>query len=277
MILRKRLLPEMIRQAEISKTAYRLGLSEKTIEKDYVLTWVLHAIANSPLQKCLAFKGGTAIKKMYLPAYRFSEDLDFTLLDPDQTDLEILQFIEDLFPWLIRKANLRLAIESKEEHTTGNITLYLNYSGPLKSQMEKRSLKIDFSKDEELVFPVEKKPILSSYSDCSSSHHVLKVYSMKEILIEKLRSLLSRSEPRDLFDVHYILSHELTNIEEVSFYCAPKFKAKDLHVKDLRSVLDRKVKTFERYWHQRLDGQMTDIPEFDTVVRETDRNLSKYF
>jgi predicted nucleotidyltransferase component of viral defense system len=267
----------MIRQAEISKTAYRLGLSEKTIEKDYVLTWVLHAIASSALQKCLAFKGGTAIKKMYLPEYRFSEDLDFTLLDPDQPDTEILQFIEDLFPWLMQKVNLRLAIESQDEHQTGNFTLYLNYSGPLKSQMEKRSLKIDFSKDEKLVFPIESKPILSRYSDCQGMQGFINVYSMKEILIEKLRSLLSRSEPRDLFDVHYILTHKLTNIEEVSFYCEPKFKAKNLEVKDLRTVLERKVKTFERYWHPRLDGQMTNIPEVDTVVRETQRVLSKYF
>jgi len=177
----------------------------------------------------------------------------------------------------MQKMNLRLAIESQDEHQTGNFTLYLNYAGPLKSQMEKRSLKIDFSKDEKLVFPVESKPILSRYSDCQERQGFINVYSMKEILIEKLRALLSRSEPRDLFDVHYILSHELTNIEEVSFYCEPKFEAKDLHVKDLRSVLDRKVKTFERYWHQRLDGQMTDIPEYETVVRETDRILSKYF
>jgi hypothetical protein len=31
----------MINPAEISKMAHRLGLGDKTIEKDYVLTWVL--------------------------------------------------------------------------------------------------------------------------------------------------------------------------------------------------------------------------------------------
>lgn len=52
----------MIRPAEISKLAHRLGLGDKTIEKDYVLTWVLLAIADSSLRDLLAFKGGTAIK-----------------------------------------------------------------------------------------------------------------------------------------------------------------------------------------------------------------------
>lgn len=31
----------------------------------------------------LVFKGGTALRKCYFPGYRFSEDLDFTSLDPE--------------------------------------------------------------------------------------------------------------------------------------------------------------------------------------------------
>ena len=54
----------MILPGEIARLAHRLGLGDKTIEKDYVLTWVLLAIANSPLRDRLAFKGGTAITKV---------------------------------------------------------------------------------------------------------------------------------------------------------------------------------------------------------------------
>ena len=57
----------MILPAEVSKIAHGLGLGDKTIEKDYLLTWVLLAIADSPLRDSLAFKGGTAIKKVYAP------------------------------------------------------------------------------------------------------------------------------------------------------------------------------------------------------------------
>ncbi len=80
----------MIHSGEVSRLAHRLGLGDKTIEKDYVLTWVLLAIAASPLRDLLAFKGGTAIKKMYVPHYRFSEDLDFTLLDTQRTNADLL-------------------------------------------------------------------------------------------------------------------------------------------------------------------------------------------
>jgi len=40
----------MIPPGEISRLAHRLKLGDKTIEKDYVLTWILLAIANSPLR-----------------------------------------------------------------------------------------------------------------------------------------------------------------------------------------------------------------------------------
>jgi len=68
----------MITQAEISKTAHTEQASERIIEKDYVITWLLLGLADSVLKNSLAFKGGTALKKIYFPDYRFSEDLDFT-------------------------------------------------------------------------------------------------------------------------------------------------------------------------------------------------------
>ncbi len=125
----------MIQPAEISKMAHRLRLGDKTIEKDYVLTWVLYAIAATPLRDLLAFKGGTAIKKTYIPDYRFSEDLDFTLLDTRWTNSKLLEAVEALFPWLVREANITLAIQRVEEHANGNPTLYLNYFGPLQGSL----------------------------------------------------------------------------------------------------------------------------------------------
>ena len=51
------------------------------VEKDYVIGWVLWGIgADQTLSTTWAFKGGTSLKKCYLETYRFSEDLDFTVL-----------------------------------------------------------------------------------------------------------------------------------------------------------------------------------------------------
>lgn len=267
----------MINPAEISKQAHHLGLGEKTIEKDYVLTWVLHAMAASPLRDLLAFKGGTAIKKMYVPDYRFSEDLDFTLLDIRRTNAELQTAVEELFPWLRSEANITLATQRVEEHFGGNPTIYLNYVGPLQAGLASRSLKVDLSRDENLAFPTEVRAIQSPYRDCQRRQATLVVYSMEEILVEKIRSLLTRSEPRDLYDIHYLLTNRMVDVEQMSFSAAPKFEAKGLNISDLRTVLERRRATFQQLWKGRLSGQMPEIPELGEVIRETNRVLQKYF
>ena len=81
----------MIQKGEINKKARENRVSDKQIEKDYVLTWVLYGISeNEVLKNVLAFKGGTVLKKAYFHDYRFSEDLDFTLLDESLTNDQVL-------------------------------------------------------------------------------------------------------------------------------------------------------------------------------------------
>ena len=56
-------------------------IREDILERDYCLAWFLSALSLSDLRPVLAFKGGTALKRCYYADYRFSEDLDFTLLE----------------------------------------------------------------------------------------------------------------------------------------------------------------------------------------------------
>jgi len=267
----------MIRSSEISKLAHRLGLGDRTIEKDYVLTWVLFALGASPLLDQLACKGGTAIKKVYIPDYRFSEDLDFTLLDAALANDALQAAVEALFPWLKKEVNLTLAIRRVEVHASGNPTLYLDYVGPLQGDLASRFLKVDFSRDEVLEFPLRQESLHAGYSDCQGRSAELMVYSLEEILAEKLRSLLTRTEPRDLYDVHYLLTNQLVDIESVVFGAKPKFDAKGFDVSDLRTILTRRQRTFSQLWLPRLQGQMPDIPPLDRVIRETNRILQRYF
>jgi len=262
----------MIPPSEIARLAHRLGLGDKTIEQDYVLTWVLLAIANSPLRDRLAFKGGTAIKKIYEPDYRFSEDLDFTLLD-DLSNEDLTAQIEALFPWLRREVNLTLAVRRAEVHQTGNPAVYLNYVGPLRGDLGSRFFKADFTRDEVLLFPLVEASLRVPYSDCRGRAETLRVYSPEEILAEKLCALLGRTEPRDLYDVHYILVHRLADAEAVSFQLNEKMAHKGLDPAALDDVLARKQGTFESLWEPRLRGQMPDLPHLDTVIRETNRWL----
>ncbi len=71
----------MIDSRELLAAANKFGLRPDVIEKDYILGWLLSGIYNDPiLSATWLFKGGTCLKKCWFDTYRFSEDLDFTIL-----------------------------------------------------------------------------------------------------------------------------------------------------------------------------------------------------
>jgi len=82
--------------------AREFGLSVQVIEKDYALGWLLAGIAaHSEIGRSWVFKGGTCLKKCYFETYRFSEDLDFTLTDPDQlAEAFLLETFKQVSAWV---------------------------------------------------------------------------------------------------------------------------------------------------------------------------------
>ncbi|MCK5399285.1 nucleotidyl transferase AbiEii/AbiGii toxin family protein, partial [bacterium] len=114
-------------QTDISKGNKTLQVI--SLEKDYVLTWLLIGISSSDMKQYLCFKGGTALKKFYFKNYRFSEDLDFTLLK-SISFVEIEKDLLDVMSYISGESNIQLEIKRKYEHTNAYV-FYINYSGPL--------------------------------------------------------------------------------------------------------------------------------------------------
>ena len=69
------------------------------IERDYAQSYVLAGLMSQPaLKETLVFKGGTALKKMFFGSYRFSEDLDFSVIQAvNREELEeiVLEAIDE--------------------------------------------------------------------------------------------------------------------------------------------------------------------------------------
>lgn len=88
---RARLAGRLIAKQDILDRANEWQLRPSVVEKDYVLGWILAAIAQHPeASEQWVFKGGTCLKKCYFETYRFSEDLDFSLLRDALYDVEAL-------------------------------------------------------------------------------------------------------------------------------------------------------------------------------------------
>jgi len=117
----------MIKPGEIQKKAQSLGVRDQQIEKDYILSWMLQGIAQQEqLSQTIVFKGGTVLKKVYFDKYRFSEDLDFTLLNTDISNTQIFEWFSDVFNYVQEEANIRLEIIDDNEHEDGGINFYIN-------------------------------------------------------------------------------------------------------------------------------------------------------
>ena len=264
----------MIPQAEISKLAFREGMSDKVIEKDYVITWILLALADSELTGSLAFKGGTALKKIYFPDYRYSEDLDFTLTQKVSND-QLLQRLSEALTVLAKEQGFQFALpEEKIDERADSLTAYVNFVGPLQARLESRSIKIDFTLSEKLIFPLEAKEIHSPYSDAVIQS--LPAYALEEILIEKLCAIIGRTEPRDIYDVHYLFGVNGIDFHKIPVAFREKAKFKGYDPKRLKDGLNNKEDKYARMWESRLRHQIKNLPHLEETIRQLKRSLRKY-
>jgi predicted nucleotidyltransferase component of viral defense system len=265
----------MIEQKEINKIATKNRVSDRQIEKDYVLSWLLFAISkNEILYNTLVFKGGTVLKKAYFEDYRFSEDLVFTLIDGTVSNEQILQESNNLFEFIKDESNIDMRIDPKKWtiHESGSPQFYIDYVASLQGSMGSRDLKIDITRGEILETEVETKTIFRNYSDLEEDFQ-LQCYSLAEVLIEKMSALMGRTEPRDLYDFWYLTEIERLDVADYLF----EFQSKAQHKKQdptrfLEKILSKET-AFKRDWEKKLVLQIHDMPKFEEVFREAKRHL----
>jgi len=149
----------MITKAEILELAGSLSLQPTTVQKDYVLGWVLRAISHNPHLSKWVFKGGTCLKKCYFETYRFSEDLDFTVPAGDVIDNEhIRKYLESAISWIEENSGLTFPRQDWKIEDYNNLRgntsfqVKISYSGPLRGAPKSLPrIKFDITQDELLV------------------------------------------------------------------------------------------------------------------------------
>ncbi len=262
----------MIKPGELQKRARETGVRDTQIEKDYILTWLLKGISVHPrLSKVLAFKGGTVLKKVYFESYRFSEDLDFSLLDDSLTNETIFSDFQEVFDYIAQEANIALQIGQDNEHESGSINFYTIYAGPLGGKVGSRQVKIDITRNEILEFEPQEKPVFIHYSDFED-FNVLS-YSLSEVIIEKMCALMGRTQPRDLYDLWYLFEYDKMDIKHTWPEFERKAKNKGHEPADFAKKVQSKFNSFKGRWQGSLANQIQDLPDFNTVTRE----LNKHF
>ena len=264
----------MIKPGEIQQKARETGVRDQQIEKDYVLSWILKGIAqHENLSKAIVFKGGTVLKKFYFEDYRYSEDLDFTLLDDNITNQQIFEWFKQTFEFVREEANIPLEIIDNNEHEDGGINFYISYIGPLGGQRSAKKIKIDISRSEKM----ELKPInikaFKVYSDTDKFQ--LLCYPLEEVLIEKMRSVMQRMQARDFYDIWYLMEKHGLNIDFYMNEFKNKCSGKGLKSSMFPAKLSERIPQYKGRWQVSMNNQIKDLPGFEQVEREIQRHIKK--
>lgn len=264
----------MIKPGEIQQKANAVGVRDQQIEKDYILSWILFGIAkHEQLSKAIVFKGGTVLKKVYFEDYRFSEDLDFTVLNAEISNEQIFSWFNEVFEFIKDEANIPLDIIDNNEHEDGGINFYISYIGPLGGQGNNKRVKVDISRSEKLVFEPVMNDVIIGFTDLEE--HQLLCYPLEEVLVEKMRSVMQRMQARDFYDIWYLLEEHKMDADFYISEFEAKCKSKDLQHTDFPKKLDERLPQYKGRWKSSMSEQIKDLPDFDQVEREVKKHLKK--
>ena len=262
----------MISKQEIISVATATHLLPTTVEKDYVLGWVLYGISKHRGLSKWVFKGGTCLKKCYFETYRFSEDLDFTVPKNTLYDkAQIQEALKEITEIVYQDTGINLLskeIEIKESINKRSYKTYvakLTYLGPLGlASRSQQRIKFDISNDEILLDQPDLREVFHSYSDAPSLPVKINCYSINEILAEKSRAIYERQgRARDIYDIVHIGRDfkQLINIEKTQLILKEKFKFKQLPEPSANLIISQiDFSQLEKDWQHQLGHQITMLP-----------------
>ena len=249
----------MTNRAQITQQAARDGVPAPTVERDYVLAHVIAALGALGDGHGLVFKGGTALRLCYFEDYRYSADLDFSVVEGD---LDAAYVTIEAALAAVTGAVDALNLTDDEPKRIG-------YQGPLGRQ---RHLKLDIAEDE-LVLNVDTIKPLPRWPDLPEIRAV-RVYSLAEITGEKLRCVMQRVQCRDLFDLWQLFEHAGVDPRDATDIFLPKAQHRHLDAGRFEASFHTRMSQYRRRWMNELNIHVPgEVPHFDQVERTVSRRL----
>ncbi|MHB8372191.1 MAG: nucleotidyl transferase AbiEii/AbiGii toxin family protein [Thermoplasmataceae archaeon] len=241
----------MIDKYDIIKLSRLTAIKPFQQEKNYIQTMMLRSIYTYTSD--LIFKGGTSLFFFYrLP--RFSEDLDFTLINPINENKIIKNIEKDL---------MLIGIENKLKNKTLNeISSSYRFSvkGPLyTSDVSGLTVKIDISKREEIFIKPKIMKLNSLYNDVLPFNAV--VMDLKEITSEKIRSIMTRNKARDVFDLYFLLKNYENSINIELVNKKLRFYNEEFSMSRFITELNKKSPIWKSELNSIIIGKVPDINE----------------
>lgn len=180
--------------------------SPRLVEQNLIICRALVSIFSDPfLKEHLAFRGGTALHKLYLePQPRYSEDIDLVQVNAEPIK-ETMDHLREALSWLGEP------VVKQKKH---NNTLVFRVQ-PTDLGTGEIHLKVKINcKEHFSVFPMVRVPFSVGHDWFSGQCEVL-TYELDELVGTKVRALYKRLKGRDLFDVYTALITDKLNLDRV--------------------------------------------------------------
>ncbi len=177
------------------------------VEQDLAISRALTEIfSDQVLAKALAFRGGTALYKLYLsPPARYSEDIDLVQIKPGPAGPIMDRLRGLLDPWLG---------EARWKQSRGRVAFSYRFWSEETPTMRLR-LKIEINTREHFAVLGLPKVNFCVDSRWYSGSAAITTYELDELLATKLRALYQRRKGRDLFDLATGLADERSDAERI--------------------------------------------------------------
>lgn len=180
--------------------------SPQMVEQDLVICRALVSIFSDEfLRANLAFRGGTALHKLYLsPQPRYSEDIDLVQINPGPIK-PIMFRLGEVLDWLPNRSTAQKRHSNK---------MYFKFESEV-PPVELIRLKIEINCFGHFnVMGLNHVPFKMRNSWFSGETEIA-TYHLEELIGTKMRALYQRKKGRDLFDISCALTQGDLNIEKV--------------------------------------------------------------
>lgn len=193
----------MIEDKFVDRFARNSGIKDKLVaEREVVLTYALDALQADGVSEQLAFKGGTALRKLLFGSSgRFSMDLDFTLNVDDADRDAVLERVLEVFSRSHHGVEFKARTEdfyfSDSDTSFGGDVAYEH------EWNDKGVFKLQISLREKPTLPLSPAtPIAQEYfKELEFKPRPVKSLIPIEMIAEKTRAAFQRSKVRDLYDL----------------------------------------------------------------------------
>ena len=182
-------------------------MSDSQVEQDLIICRGLVAVFSHPLLgSSLAFRGGTALYKLYLdPPARYSEDINLVQVRAEPAGPVMTALRDVLDPWLGAP---------RWKQTEGRVTFVYRFHSEDAPPLLLR-LKVEINTREHFAVHGFVRQPFEVTSRWFRGNCEINTYSLNELLATKLRALYQRSKGRDLFDLAVGLTSPLIDPDRV--------------------------------------------------------------